>query len=115
PEHRDPLARPERAERACAGADRVGRERKLALGGGAERHRPRQQTPGRLEHEELSRRAGLDPTPLEPKQRVRAYGLGADDPEPLTPQCRFSRGGRALSPPGRWRSRGRPRRLRRWW
>jgi hypothetical protein len=48
----------------------------------AERERPRQQPPRRLEHEELPRRAGLEVAALEPQQRVRPDALGIGDPMP---------------------------------
>ena len=51
----DRVAGLERGERARPGPDRVDQERELARRREAEAHRPRQQPPGRLEHEELAR------------------------------------------------------------
>ena len=81
-EHADLVARPEPAERLRPRADRVDEEGELAGRREAERERARQQAPRCLEHEELSRHAGLEVAALEPQQRVRPDALGAGDPMP---------------------------------
>ena len=59
------------------GPDRIDQKRELAGRREAERKRARQQPPGRLEHEELARRPGIEVSALEAEQRVGADRLGA--------------------------------------
>src|SRR5205807_9101979 len=73
------------AERSCPWPNRVDQKRELAVRRRAQAHRPRQRTAGRLEHEELTRNAGLQAAPFYPEQRVRADRLGARDLHALTP------------------------------
>ena len=54
----------------------------------AERHRPRQDTARRLEHEELARDPGLERSGVEPQERVRADRLDAGDPSSALPLAR---------------------------
>jgi hypothetical protein len=61
-----------RADRPRPGADRIDQERELAGRREAERHRPRQQPAGRLEHEELAGDAGVEPAAVDAQQRVQA-------------------------------------------
>ena len=68
----DRVARPERAERPRARADRIDEERELARRRQAEAHRPRKHAAGSLEHEELARDARLERAALESEERVRA-------------------------------------------
>ncbi len=81
----DRLAGREGTERAGSRADRVDEERELTRRRLAEAHRARQQAPGRLEHEELTGDAGLERSPLETDQRIRADRLVLDDREQLAP------------------------------
>ena len=74
----------ERAERARAGPDRVDQEAQLACAREAERHRARQDVPGRVEHEELAGHAGVDRAGLDAQERVRPDRLGAGDPQLLS-------------------------------
>ena len=73
----------------------------------ADAHRPRQHPARRLEHEELSGRARVEPALLDAQQRVRPDGLGAGDPTPLASHARSAPAGSARSPRARSRSRRR--------
>ncbi len=81
------IAGAEPAERARAGTDRVDQEAQLARAGEAERHRPRQDVPGRVEHEELAGHAGVDRAGLDAQERVRPDRLGAGDAQLLSPHA----------------------------
>ena len=66
------------------------RKHELARPREAERHRPRQDVPRRVEHEELAGHAGIERAGLEPQERVRADRLGAGDPQLLSPHAACS-------------------------
>ena len=89
------------------GPDRLDEERELARRRLAEAHRPREEQPGRLEHEELAGKPGLEPAPLEPEQRVRPDLLRPSDGEKLParrapPSAELARvAGSALTPRSR--------------
>ena len=76
-EHVDRVARGERAERACPGADRVDEERELPFRREAEAHRAREHAPRGLEHEELPGSPGLETAPLDAEERVRPDGVAS--------------------------------------
>ncbi len=79
PEDVDRLAGLDRCERPRSGPDRLQQEGQLAGRCLAEAHRPRQDATRRLEHEELSGDARIEPSALETKQRVGPNGLVGDD------------------------------------
>ena len=108
-EHRDPVAWSRGAKRTRPGADRVDQEAELSLRGERQRHRPGQEPPRRLEHEELPRDAGLDRAALEPQQRVRADRLDREDVKRSALQPRSAPEARGRPRCARSRSRGRPR------
>ena len=76
----------------------------------AEAHRPWQYAAGRLEHEELPRRAGLEAATLDAEERVRADRLAGGDPTPF-PHVRSAPAATWRPQSARSRSRARPLRL----
>ena len=110
PSTRDLVAGPRGAERARARADRVDQEAELALRREAERHRPRQQPSGRLEHEELTRGCPARSAPRSSRSSVYGpTGSAAEDVKPSALQPRSAPGARRRPRCARSRSRGRPR------
>ena len=79
-EDRQPFTGLQRAERPRPGADRIDQKGELARRCEAEAHRPRQRSPGRLEHEELARDSRLETVAGYAQQRVGPDLLGAGDP-----------------------------------
>jgi hypothetical protein len=73
------VARLDRGQRPGSWPDRLEQEAQLARRRLAEAHRARQQSAGRLEHEELPRNARLEPAAFDANQRVGADGLVRDD------------------------------------
>src|SRR5262249_13831065 len=82
PEDADLVAGAQPAQRLRPRPDRVDEEGELAGRREAERERPGQQASRSLEHEELSRHAGLELAALETQERVRPEELGTEDAKP---------------------------------
>jgi len=79
PEHVEALAPNDAGERLRPRSDRVDEKAELGAGRKREAHRPRQEAPGRREHEELARDTGLEPSSPEAEEPVRTDVLDPDD------------------------------------
>ncbi len=107
PEHVEALAADDAGQRLRPRSDRVDEEAELGAGREREAHRPGQQAPGRGEHEELTRDAGLEASPLDAEEPVGADVLDPDDVKQFSSQLAPEATGHPRFVPGRWPRRQR--------